>query len=1141
MPARSSYSTIYAPGISKADSAMYDTRVEDYLLSSRVDDVGYLSRSTLDEGYDTVQRSRGRDQQLLRDATNAIPSSSAREKNYDNDALYGRRRYPRRFGKSRFRKSKRLGFYVDPSARDRRGDDASSTVDLMASAAPAPAVAGRSRYGQRAPHPQSYADDDAVLSRATLRPSPPPRAQSVGPPLPTRHLVAHRPPAPISRRSLPPVQSTLSESRLLGTPRVQGSYPYSASSYLPYDYSSPVHPGYDPVYVEYEPDTKPSPRRRGPRVLGTTHRGPSNYFERLMRKRAKRQGRFGPYYDVESIEGSDLTGVLSDRDSLPDMDGTYQSDVTPSYQQDYSPSTSASSSSPYYVDQDTEYVPFKPARPLQTKGLFELSPYGDDDDDNEELPSTSTVSPYYSSFPSISSQSLPSPTTDLKLSTYLPASLTSAARSGSSSLLPYRSVVPYTLPSTSPVEDALAVAPSNTPSLQLLDSLVSTSVSRAKTALNDLAIPDYHGASLLLSVEGAGIGADGKRVSFNYTPAPIPLFGRTPGLDNKLLGLRPSAVLKPVDNFLSGYVQRMEALRAQLNKRLDKDRDDRQKYGLSAIESSTPSSRRTYTPYTQSHDYVPIKQLSSDRLERLPVTTFRSRRDDGRTHRLDVFSLGELRPRITTSLDRAITLPGPTADSSPVQLSVLDKINIKVSSESYATPQTSVVSRRVARGRSVAQRAASVPPRPAPKVYPEVLTASSIYAASTTTKATAPIRPIIVYSWPRRDESRAKSVPPVTFFDDVALKPLREAPGWRMRAQRASRARSVSRAQSVPPQRARSVPSRAKSVPPAYTPPPRVSITSYYKGLSRVPYYMDERPSYYTGRRRRYIPDYMRARSVEAVIPPPLPSAGLFAHKVPRRFLTRSGVRTYFSNLRGYYEHPAMGKGGRERGDEYRRVGIRSSVIRNRVISSPAARSTPPNPGPAARIMALSRYLPLPQPKPRSARESLSDFPKVYVPPRKGAKPSNRAKAAIIASKLEPDPLKRRRPKSEFAAAKYRAIRKEQQESVYGGMPGSSGLSASTPPLPKLTERKAIRTEEGYTKPKNIMSWQYRLDSMMSPNDLLYQPSSFIRIREQVRDAQDRMDRHRQLIDRYLPEGEGGDVAANVLRKMHEMEKRNPV
>ena len=76
-----------------------------------------------------------------------------------------------------------------------------------------------------------------------------------------------------------------------------------------------------------------------------------------------------------------------------------------------------------------------------------------------------------------------------------------------------------------------------------------------------------------------------------------------------------------------------------------------------------------------------------------------------------------------------------------------------------------------------------------------------------------------------------------------------------------------------------------------------------------------------------------------------------------------------------------------------------------------------------------------------------------------------------------------------------------------------------------------------------LLGPQYRLDAKMAPSDLLYQPSSFIRIREQLRDAQERMDRHRQMLDRYLPESgaDTGDVVSSIRRKMADMERRDPV
>lgn len=56
----------------RAASVAPDTRVDDAYLFDRVSGASYLSNATLDDCDDTVRRSRGRDAQLLRDATNAI-------------------------------------------------------------------------------------------------------------------------------------------------------------------------------------------------------------------------------------------------------------------------------------------------------------------------------------------------------------------------------------------------------------------------------------------------------------------------------------------------------------------------------------------------------------------------------------------------------------------------------------------------------------------------------------------------------------------------------------------------------------------------------------------------------------------------------------------------------------------------------------------------------------------------------------------------------------------------------------------------------------------------------------------------------------------------------------------------------------
>ncbi|XP_076470054.1 uncharacterized protein LOC143300338 [Babylonia areolata] len=818
-----------APSSTMPRASKYETRAEEYLLADRVSNVNYLSNALMDEGYDTAMRSRGRDQALLKEATNAIPRRSLRDTATltSSTPSFGTRRFPRRFGKAGLRKHQSSNVYDTRLPAEGR---TLSTSDLVASPPPAPVSWRRYGRGQSSSAVKSYLEDDDDSPDSSAYAA---RASSVGPLTSSSAALSTQPPLSYSgsRRHLPPYPvSSVSESHVLdGSSKPWGQ---SVSPSRLGSHSSPTRPDYEPPYKEYEPDILPSPPpRRRQRVLGTSRRPAGNYYQRLLRKRSKKQGRFGPYYDLESIEGSDLSGVLSDVDSY---DGTYENEndyesrsVSPASSRYLSTSSAVSPYSPFFVDQDTEYVPFKPARPLLTKGLLEItSPY----DDDSELSN---------------SQSLPSPTADLSLSTYVPSSLVSAATSGStfSSRLPYRSVVPFT-PTPLPSDNSLAVVSSSpSPSQKLLDSLVSSAVQRAKSTIDNLAIPEYQGASLLLSVEGSGMSPEGKPVNFTYTPPPIPLYGRGLGLDEKLLAIKPASTLKPVDSFISGYMERMGALRAALSQSLDKDRERRAKYGLKPLDtgptpsststyssSYTPSYRRSYTPsYTQSYDYVPVKHLSSEKLERLPVTTFRRRHDDRNTHRLDVFSLGEFRPRLSSSTERAITIPESATGGH--QLSVLDKINIK---------------------------------------------------------------------------------------------------------------------------------------------------------------------------------------------------------------------------------------------------------------------------------------------------------------------------AAIIASKLEPDPIKRRRPRSEFAASKYRELRKEALESTSGGgqqsqSSGSYGYSLKSSQY-KYSRKTEVQEDEN-DKPKSIMSWKYRLDSMLTPSDLLYKPSSLIRIREQVKDAQEKMNRHREMLDKYLPEGgpETGDVASNIRRRMAAMERRDPV
>lgn len=50
---------------------------------------------------------------------------------------------------------------------------------------------------------------------------------------------------------------------------------------------------------------------------------------------------------------------------------------------------------------------------------------------------------------------------------------------------------------------------------------------------------------------------------------------------------------------------------------------------------------------------------------------------------------------------------------------------------------------------------------------------------------------------------------------------------------------------------------------------------------------------------------------------------------------------------------------------------------------------------------------------------------------------------------------------------------------------------------------------------------QYRLDTYLSPDDLIITPRSLGSVKQQLRDCQEKMDRHKQLVDRYLVTDKG--------------------
>ncbi|WAR11627.1 hypothetical protein MAR_025807 [Mya arenaria] len=48
------------------------------------------------------------------------------------------------------------------------------------------------------------------------------------------------------------------------------------------------------------------------------------------------------------------------------------------------------------------------------------------------------------------------------------------------------------------------------------------------------------------------------------------------------------------------------------------------------------------------------------------------------------------------------------------------------------------------------------------------------------------------------------------------------------------------------------------------------------------------------------------------------------------------------------------------------------------------------------------------------------------------------------------------------------------------------------------------------------MSMEKRLDTLVSPDDLIIVPRTFGGLKNQLRDIHDKLDRHKQLMDRYL-------------------------
>ncbi|XP_069113443.1 uncharacterized protein [Argopecten irradians] len=154
-------------------------------------------------------------------------------------------------------------------------------------------------------------------------------------------------------------------------------------------------------------------------------------------------------------------------------------------------------------------------------------------------------------------------------------------------------------------------------------------------------------------------------------------------------------------------------------------------------------------------------------------------------------------------------------------------------------------------------------------------------------------------------------------------------------------------------------------------------------------------------------------------------------------------------------------------------------------------------------------------------------------------------KAALVGSKVDVVTPKSRRPKSDYAAKVIRRIKKEEREQTAPEDVTCSSMSASKPVSTTFSTRggKAIRDVDGFTQPKNVLSWQYRIESRVDPEDIIEMPKTYAAVKEQMKQVQCKMDKHRQLMDRYLepdlkPESE--DVKSKIMNLYVDMEQRNP-
>ncbi|CAC5378420.1 unnamed protein product [Mytilus coruscus] len=108
-------------------------------------------------------------------------------------------------------------------------------------------------------------------------------------------------------------------------------------------------------------------------------------------------------------------------------------------------------------------------------------------------------------------------------------------------------------------------------------------------------------------------------------------------------------------------------------------------------------------------------------------------------------------------------------------------------------------------------------------------------------------------------------------------------------------------------------------------------------------------------------------------------------------------------------------------------------------------------------------------------------------------------KAALVGNKVEISTPHRRRPKSTYAANKMRELKREERE------------------------------------------YEYRIESRVPPGDYFFPIKTIGHVRDKLLHVKEQMDRHKQLMDRYLPDEDSKtDVKTKIMNMYVDMEQHNP-